>query len=35
MPPPFGCTNSQFVEVPADRAQFFLDRFLEVFSLQA
>jgi hypothetical protein len=25
----------QFLEVRADRAQFFLDRFLEVFSLQA
>ncbi len=35
MTPPFGLTNLQLFELRADRAKFFFDRSLEVFSLQA
>ena len=35
MTPPFELANLQLFEVRADRAKFFLDRFFEVFSLQA
>ena len=35
MTPPFGLTHLQLFEVREDRAQFFLDRLFEVFSLQA
>jgi hypothetical protein len=35
MPPPFGLTHLKFFELHEDRAQLFLDHFLEVFGLQA
>jgi hypothetical protein len=34
MTSPFALTNLQLFEVCADRAKFFLDRSLEVFSLE-